>query len=440
MDLISFIKLCFMDLLGFIELSYAESKFTVWFGIIALIVIVYFVFAYLIRLWTIPTINKKFEKKFSDNNSKVRLRNTLFSSRKWAIKKYDEYLKSWESAIPSGSDKASFPVYLTDYLPQREVIESCCNHRMALALPGILVSLGIFGTFLGVRSGISNINPGNIENLSQEIFVLIAGLKVAFITSLMGISFSVFFTVTHRYLIRCIERKYEKLNIKCYQLLCPCIPDEDSTRVVLEQFDEMNQSIKTLATDMATYLSDSLGPAIGSAMGEHIVPAIETMMQKMDDNSQQLKVHNNKVANVINQSIGGLGDVLNQHLDDAQKRQEKVMDGVLKEYVENMNHTFKDLFNEMGNVVRETMLAQKHIHDGMTDFSGIIRSNFEKQEELLESTTTAAQIMADTIGQFEGITSSVESTAMSLKSTGEVVDRAAEKTKEIYGSVEMQLR
>ncbi|WP_300668333.1 hypothetical protein [Desulfoluna sp.] len=191
-----------------------------------------------------------------------------------------------------------------------------------------------------------------------------------------------------------------------------------------------------MATDLATQLSDSLGPAIGSALGEHVVPAIQAMMKGMGENSQQVKVHNEKVADLIEQSLGGLGDILSEHLDDAQKRQTEVMDGVLKEYVENMNHTFKDLFEEMGSVVRETMQAQKHIHEGMIDFSSFVRDNFDQQEQLIESTTKAANVMVNTLGQFELITTSVESTAKSLEHTGDVVDRAAGKTKEIYEAVE----
>ena len=395
-----------------------------------------FILCYLRRGVSLYRASKKITKSMEDPDRLEDHRMDLFSDSSWANQSFKDYIRAWKAALPREGSKAAFPVSFKDYLSPQHVVESCCYHKLALALPGIFVSLGIFGTFFGVMCGINNINPGNVDGLSQEIFTLIAGLKVAFMTSLIGICFSVSFTLAHRLVVEWISRSYAKLNDLCFQYLCPCETEETSSLLIMEQLDEVNQSIKTLATDLATQLSGSLGPAIGSALGEHVVPAIQAMMEGMGENAHQVKTHNEKVANLIEQSIGGLGDVLSEHLDDAQKRQTEVMDGVLKEYVENMNHTFKDLFEEMGSVVRETMQAQKHIHEGLIDFSSFVRDNFDKQEELIESTTKAANVMANTIGQFELITTSVKSTAKSLEHTGEVVDRAAEKTKEIYEAVE----
>ncbi|BCS97410.1 hypothetical protein DSLASN_30420 [Desulfoluna limicola] len=418
----------------------AMSRLNQWvisgFIILGLAAAVIFIFLYAIRLYTLRRANKRIECAIKQNHEPDDLREQLFGSKTWAHTLYTDYTRAWKAACPRNKNKAAFPVSLKDFIPSHQVVESCCYHKLALAMPGIFVSLGILGTFYGVMCGINNINPSNVEKLSQEIFVLIAGLKVAFMTSLIGITLSIFFTFVHRLLVEGIIRSYDKLNSLCFKYLCPCESEEESSRLVMEQLDEVNQSIKTMATDLATQLSDSLGPAIGTALGEHVVPAIEAMVEGMTNSAQQTKDHNETIARSIDQSIGGLGDVISRHLDNAQKRQEEVMDGVLKEYVENMNHTFKDLFDEMGRVVQETMQVQKDIHEGMTDFSSFVRGNFEKQEELLKSTTQAANVMADTIGQFESITSSVESTTKSLERTGDVVDRAAEKTKEIYDAVE----
>lgn len=418
------------------EMIYMNQAIIAWFIFFGFLSSLVFIFCYFRRWRGLSRASKKIVRALEDPDELEARREDLFSPSCWANKPFKNYVRAWKSACPTGEKKAAFPVLLTDYLSTQRVIESCCYHKLALALPGIFVSLGILGTFFGVMCGIGNINPGNIERLSQEIFGLIAGLKVAFLTSLIGICFSVFFTLVHRLLVESISRGYARLNDLCAQHLCPYETEEASSRLVLEQFDEVNQSMKTMATDLATQLSDSLGPAIGSALGEHVVPAIQTMVDGMGENALQVTVHNEKVANLIEESIGGLGGILTQHLDETQKRQTEAMDGVLKEYVENMNLTFKNLFEEMGSVVRETMQVQKDIQEGMTDFSRFVRDNFDKQEDLIESTTQAANVMANTIGQFESITASVESTAKSLEHTGDVVDRAAGKTKEIYGAVE----
>lgn len=407
-----------------------------WFIAIGIFITLFFMLCYSYRLITICWANWEIKKALNKNQNSDNFREQLFSTKLWLYRPYTDYIQSWKAACPTNRTKAAFPVSLKDVLSTQQVIEGCCYHKLALAIPGIFVSLGILGTFLGVMCGINNINPGNVEKLSQEIFVLISGLKVAFLTSLIGITLSIFFTLFHRLLVEGITRSFNTLNHLCFTRIWLCESEEESSRIIMDQLDEVNQNIKTMATDLATQLSESIGPAIGSALGEHVVPAIEAMVEGMANSAEQTRQHNENIAQSIDQSIGGLGDVISRHLDDAQKRQEEVMDGVLKEYVENMNQTFGDLFNEMGRVVRETMQVQKDIHEGMTEFSTFVRGNFEKQEELLKSTTQAANVMADTIGQFESITSSVEATAKSLERTGDVVDRAAEKTKDIYDAVE----
>jgi len=53
--------------------------------------------------------------------------------------------------------------------------------------PGSLISLGIFGTFLGIYLGLREFDSSNID---ESIPLLLEGLKTAFVTSLFGMFFS----------------------------------------------------------------------------------------------------------------------------------------------------------------------------------------------------------------------------------------------------------
>ena len=55
--------------------------------------------------------------------------------------------------------------------------------------PGAVISLGIFGTFLGIYLGLRNFDTTNINDSIPQ---LLEGLKTAFITSLFGMFFSLF--------------------------------------------------------------------------------------------------------------------------------------------------------------------------------------------------------------------------------------------------------
>ncbi len=56
------------------------------------------------------------------------------------------------------------------------------NPKVALA-PGAVITLGIFGTFLGIYLGLRSFDTADINNSIPD---LLEGLKMAFITSLFG--------------------------------------------------------------------------------------------------------------------------------------------------------------------------------------------------------------------------------------------------------------
>ena len=54
--------------------------------------------------------------------------------------------------------------------------------------PVLLTSLGILGTFTGIVSGLLNFD---IENIDASISTLLGGMKTAFLTSVIGVCFSI---------------------------------------------------------------------------------------------------------------------------------------------------------------------------------------------------------------------------------------------------------
>jgi hypothetical protein len=73
-----------------------------------------------------------------------------------------------------------------------------------------MTGLGILGTFLGLALGLGSFDGTDIYTISDNIGPLLAGMKVAFHTSVYGIFFSLIFTYVHRCVMSCA---YEKLEV-----------------------------------------------------------------------------------------------------------------------------------------------------------------------------------------------------------------------------------
>lgn len=75
-----------------------------------------------------------------------------------------------------------------------EVIENHAHRGLLELIPDILTSLGILGTFVGLVMGLREFDPSGYAQMADSITPLINGIKVAFITSIYGISLSLAFS------------------------------------------------------------------------------------------------------------------------------------------------------------------------------------------------------------------------------------------------------
>lgn len=89
----------------------------------------------------------------------------------------------WALLIVTGLIVALFLTALA--IQARGVRAGLAARRLRAAAPGLLVSLGMFGTFVGVAMGLYAFDPRAIETSLNGLF---AGLQLAFVTSIVGIA------------------------------------------------------------------------------------------------------------------------------------------------------------------------------------------------------------------------------------------------------------
>ena len=99
--------------------------------------------------------------------------------------KYQEYLTFLH--------KTNSPTDIGDYIGEYE-INNYTHRRLVEMIPDILTSLGILGTFVGLVLGLRGFNPNSYEAMSTSVEGLIDGIKVAFVTSIYGLSLSLAFS------------------------------------------------------------------------------------------------------------------------------------------------------------------------------------------------------------------------------------------------------
>lgn len=130
---------------------------------------------------------------------------------------------------------------------------------IALSLPSLLPAIGLVGTFIGIYLGLVEFNPADIDGSLPS---LLAGLKVAFTTSILGIIGSLLVKYS-TYFYPDLINEDEISEIEFYKLF----------RKQNDLTVETNKRLVALETQFKDFAS-----SIGDTTIEHLVDAIDRVM------------------------------------------------------------------------------------------------------------------------------------------------------------------
>ena len=163
----------------------------------------------------------------------------------------------WERYIVNLREmkRANAECDVISFINSNTIIQSNGHSQFAELLPGIMTSLGILGTFMGLVSGLSGlkVNGADVQEMQASIAVLIEGMNGAFYTSIVGVICAVSFQMIRRLAIAnattalnqfvhicqsVVSRPYTqdtKLIRAIYSLLIEVRKSNESVREVLKQ-------------------------------------------------------------------------------------------------------------------------------------------------------------------------------------------------------------
>lgn len=149
------------------------------------------------------------------------------------------------------------------------------GNRFLLAMPGILIGIGVLGTFVGLQIGIGGLelDSSQIENLDKSIAPIIKGCSTAFATSVWGVVCSLLFTVVEKFLEWLALTRIRQLQSRVDALIPRYTPEESmielqrasaETEGVLKGLavaigDEMQKAMNRLGSSITEAVKDSLG-------------------------------------------------------------------------------------------------------------------------------------------------------------------------------------
>ena len=348
-----------------IEQSWAAS----WYIYIIMIAVFLLVIIFTVRLAVYAlSFKKSASALWSDDDLIHAIRAYLSSPEQPATplfklkvlqKTFEEY-RDERIRMSGAKDGHSF-VAIDDFFNANQLDEIGISGICDL-IPGTMTGLGILGTFLGLVLGISGFDTASTEAITSSISGLLSGMGTAFLTSIVGVFFSLVFSYLHKIIYDYANKNLELFINNFHEKELD--GHDNSTENQLLGYQQQQTDFQLQQTELlktfAGIVSEAVSKSISDTMKSELTP----------------------IFNRMEQTIEMFGKF-------ASTQQKEGLDQVVQEFIRCMNDSLKGQFEELGRTIqslcewqRSSVLQMQKIVDGICDTS----TEIEKINEISKQT------------------------------------------------------
>ena len=298
----------------------------------------------------------------------------------------------------------------------------------------ILTIIGVFGTFLGIFIGLQAFDDANIET---SIPPLLEGLKLAFLTSLVGILSAI------------ILKGYAF----AYQLIKGKNPSEEAiTQLFRSQTDDLLQSLTELLRAQikdSAQVRETLG-SIKTALTDNKQSTVFTQLCNLTatvsdietsstENQQAISGQLQALTKTVSENVGEIaakvGQIATGQLIDALKE-------VIKDFNQNLNEQFGENFKQLNEAVKKTVDWQKQYCQQMDELAAefqIAADSIEQSRKSLEKISESSNTIADRSQSIAACAEKMEPILHTLNDQLEAFSELRQKAQEAFPLIKENL-
>ena len=310
-----------------------------------------------------------------------------------AFRKHKSLGTAWEafSEARFGSDTDSAnesrtTVSPADYFTTDTVLGRSPG-RLPDALPGVFTAVGLLGTFVGIALGLANIEPSaGTEDLMEGIRTLMGGMSTAFLTSIVGITWSVWWLFEWR----TAERRL-RIAIDRFVAHTEDSHPVDEPHDTLARIAQAQEHVRDTATDVKATAEEIKGNL--QSLGQDMAEALEPYFEK-------------HIATPIRELNTDLG-----------QRQTKALRRMVEEFRATLVSSVKEELNAFGQSLRDASDHQANAAERLERFFDRLTEVSNRQTQLLKSTTEVATIFDRGLAGLREATEALEAASRSARET-----------------------
>jgi hypothetical protein len=285
-------------------------------------------------------------------------------------------------------------------LDAETVIEPTFNQRFIRALPALMTSAGLLGTFIAILLALLDLNV-DVNNNIAGIPELISNLSGKFVTSIIAIAASILLSGAEHFWFSGLRRAHVRLLATVNHLL-PQLDEVIILRDVEEDSRRRTVSVANISSEVVDRFQSVFTTVVAPAFAENVK--------------------------------GELGPVLDE-LRVSMNNIREALQGIQKEKQESVVGEFRNLASGLENTLRTTL--EQMGRDFRTSLSGSTSTEFDKAARALGASAQVLSSLNDTFAQMKESLDAVVTEAR--RATAEQLSTGAERANSLNQLVEQLL-
>lgn len=332
-------------------------------------------------------------------------REQLFANRR-LDERYDAYVR--EVMRQQEENDLTADCDIEDYIGEQLIFDTV-SKSFCDQMSGIMTGLGILFTFIGLVYGLRNFDASSVDVMQTSTQALMAGIKIAFLTSIFGLVYSLLFGLCYKKLLRqSMQALYD-------------FQDAYAERVRPSREHTVQNTILRLQEEQIETLEQ-----FGSSVGQQVGQAVVDVMQPVTDTLQRTISQYVTVAiedqragmeRVVRYFLNSMNGALGNMFSQLKSRTEE-----LARWEREMTVAVRNMMEGIGSVgqgITQAQGAAGQITDTMTAYTDAIQQLTEAQTAVVRD----MQELTETYGRRrEEETALLQSTAACARTAAENMD------------------
>ena len=359
-----------------------------------------------------------------DNGSPI-WENELFMGRGMA--------NAWRRFLQNAQqlDARGMTCDVREYINDDTAIYEIGNIPLSEMVPGLLTSLGILGTFLGLMRGLGGLDVTDAAKTMSSIPTMIGGMAFAFSTSIAGVSCSLLFQLINRFTMGNAQNALVDFQDTFSDVVMQT-PLTAETRAICQREDQ-SLYLRHVVNDMSNAMADRLSGAversftpIAQQMNAFIAGQTQTQLES-------LNMITRRFLENMNLQLGGQFQQLGQTLTEINRSQKASYDAVDRSMAtaDGIIHEFQQVQKVTLEIVGRFEQYVNKLSDGLAQEDAFTRTATEIIGQMGHAARIQSENLAQIQAQQEDLQAALQDYQLRSKQTMQtIVDRADEQERD----------